>query len=99
MRNIFFDRDSDLRVIWIVTLVTVFVALTVALLVVLMVGVPMGFAIGAEYEKCNNLESVDQAHLYNWSLWSGCRVQTQTGFFIDVDSPSVYELIHESPSD
>ena len=88
MRNIFFDRYGDLRVIWIVVLI-----------MVLVLGVPIGAAVSIESGKCNNLESIDQIHVYNWSVLSGCRVQTQSGFFVDVDSPSVYEVIHETPDD
>ena len=88
MRNIFFDSRGSLRWIWFVIL-----------MMVLMLGMPLGARAVIESGTCNDLESIDQVHLYNWSFWSGCRVRTQSGFFVDVDSPSVYELIHETPDD
>ncbi len=89
MKRIFFDRYGNLRECWIV------VMFLVAILGIVLVAV--GIVAILEYAKCGNLESIDQINQYDWSLWSGCRVQTSAGFFVDVDSPSMYELIRETP--
>ena len=87
--NIFFDRYGSLRSIWAITLAIVAILGFILL--------ACGLIAGLEYAKCSNLESIDFVNLYDWSFWSGCRVQVSSGFFIDVDSPSMYELIHNAP--
>ncbi len=92
MRKIFFDRYGDLRPFWFVVFIVIG-SLLLILSILALVGAIDGVA---EYAKCSNLESIDQINQYDWSLWSGCRVQTSAGFFVDVDSSSIYELIHET---
>ena len=89
MKKYFFNRYGSLRPFWAGTLVVV--AMLGFILIV------CGLVAGSEYAKCNNLASRDLVNLYDWSFWSGCRVQISSGFFVDVDSPSMYELIHNAP--
>ena len=69
-------------------------ALLFILFLLAIVSIP--FAV-IEYSICVHLESIDQINVYDWSFFSNCRILTPEGFYIDVDAPGVYELIHKSP--
>lgn len=47
-----------------------------------------------ELGTCNSLASAETSiHNYNWTIWDGCRVQTPSGYWIDLDSvPELFEL-------
>ena len=93
IRKIFFNSYGDLRPTWF-AIAMLGGATLVVLFLFVVVGIPIAII---EYNQCAHLESIDQVNVYDWSLWSSCRVLTPEGFYIDVDAPSVYELIHESP--
>ncbi len=40
---------------------------------------------------CEHLQEVSPDNNYYWSLWSGCLVETPNGYWVDYDSPYIFE--------
>jgi hypothetical protein len=45
-----------------------------------------------EYGQCAKLEAYGTEHDYRWSIFTGCLVQTQQGYWVDSNNPTLLEL-------
>ncbi len=89
VRKVVFNEFGSVRPVW---EAIGMIALVVLLVIVLFIAPIAGFTALAGSNKCDTLESYDSVHEYRWDLWSGCRVKTNRGYWVDVDNPALIEL-------
>jgi hypothetical protein len=60
------------------------------------VGVPVtGLLAYQENAVCKELRIRDEAHRYEWTFWTGCRVQTSEGYWIHYQDAGIIHLTSE----
>ncbi len=89
VRKIFYTELGNLREVWEVTGMFLMGAL---ILVVFVIAPITGVVTLVESNKCDTLSSYDSVHEYRFNFWSGCRVETAQGYWIDSDNPALIEL-------
>ncbi len=82
-----YGRDV-LRLGWGYLIVSIFIISCLAMVVVGINSAHQYF----ERRECSALESFGEVHDYRWDYWTGCRVQTTEGYWIDADSPRLQEV-------
>ena len=68
-------------------------AVVTTLLLIALIAVPIiGINAIVGNNKCDDLSMADDTHEYKYTLWTGCRVRTSSGYWILSDSPALVEL-------
>ena len=62
-----------------------FAIVVILLIVVLSYGIT-GLLNLSEYGECHSLSSYNSRHEYRWSIWTGCLVESSSGYWVDSDT-------------
>ena len=88
MSKVFYDNRGDLREVWGITGIVV-VACAIFILMALLIS---GVFSAVDAGNCARLDSYESQHDYRWGLFTGCMVQTEAGYWVDSDNPTLLEL-------
>lgn len=88
MKKVFYDKYGKLHEIWSISGAAVLLCTIFIILALLLAGV---FSV-MEAGECAKLKSYESQHDYRWSLFTGCMVQTEAGYWVDSDNPTLLEL-------
>ena len=88
MKKIFYNKYGDLREIWSITGAVVVCSVIFILLILIFAATLSVVDAG----KCARLESYESQHDYRWGLFTGCMVQTEAGYWVGSDNPTLLEL-------
>ncbi len=75
-----------------IVIIVVLFALAMMVLTALIAAPIMGIEALVANNKCEDLTSYDAVHEYRWGFFSGCRVKTGLGYWVDADNPALIEL-------
>ena len=70
-------------------------ALIILVILAILIGMfacPLVMSIPFQVSKCNLMEQNDQNHQYEWLLFGGCMVQTDTGYWVNINDIPFSEL-------
>lgn len=82
MSRIFLDKWGNWRGEW------VFTAWAIAFILgaIILCGIFLSPVWVANSIGCHRLADMDQSHTYDYSVWTGCRVLSNDGYWIPVDN-------------
>lgn len=65
--------------------------MTITIILVVIGGLIAGIGVILEYFGCQDLQGATEEFNFQWTFWTGCRVQLENGFWISV---SDYKYIY-----